>query len=76
LYDEKPNSQGRLEAKWNFLRKTKTKQGYYPRAPKGIKKAFTAFEGINPSRDNSLEGVIPSKANQAFFIPLGAFIRG
>jgi len=23
---------------------------YYPRAPKGIKKAFTAFEGINPSR--------------------------
>jgi len=41
------------------------KQGYYPRvikSPKGIKKALTAFEGINPSRDNSLEGFIPSKA--------------
>jgi len=54
--------------KWKGFRKTKTKQGYYPRvikSPKGIKKAFTAFEGINPSRDNSLEGFIPSKANKA-----------
>jgi len=33
--------------------RTKNQQGYYPRvisSPKGIKKAFTAFEGINPSQ--------------------------
>jgi len=38
----------------SYSQKKDYKKGNYPRAPKAIKKAFTAFEGINPSRDNSL----------------------
>ena len=48
-----------------FVMKSQQGISSYPRvisSPKGIKKAFTAFEGINPSRDNSLVGFSKWKA--------------